>query len=224
MLPLYCYIRLLKPSNPKLASSRDAIVPSVVAKTLIPSLLLGFVLPMYLMLYPPAEASPEHQKYIAVFQMFPLWIALTQQILILVWFSSVLTQWGSNQSTGDQQTVPRFVYGAVAAFSGGIHLYFVGSVARDPSLSLIKVLVPEFQVQGFASQVLVFLKFDYLFTFFALLFWIYLEFQQMGRHDTRLVGAGLLVGTVLVGPGATAAIAWSIREHTLSEVRASKRE
>ena len=170
---------------------------------------------MYLMLYPAAEASLEHQKHIAVFQMFPLWIVLTQQVLNFVLRSWVPGQWGSYQFTYDQKTVPNFVYGSAAAFSGMTHLYFIASVVSNPSLTLIGCFVPDYQVQDFGKQVLVFLKFDYLFTFFTLLWWIYLEFQQVGHHDTRSVGAALLVGSVLVGPGATGAIAWTIREQNL---------
>ena len=215
MLPLYCCVQPLQRSKPKPTPSRGIIVPSITAYTLIPSLLIGFVLPMCLMLYPAAPASLEHQKYIAVFQMFPLWIALTQQLLNFVLRSCVPGQWGSKQSTSDQQTVPNFVYASAAAFSGLTHFYFIASVVNKPSLSFSRCFVPDHQAQDFGNQVLVFLKFDYLFTFFTLLLWVYLEFQQVGRHDPRWVGAALLVGSVLVGPGATAAIAWAVREHTL---------
>ena len=222
MLPLYCYVRLLQQSKPTHTSSRYAAVSPIVVVTLIPSLLLGFVLPMCLMLYPTAEASPRHQQHIAIFQVFPLSIALTQQILVLALDALDLGFWDNKQNTGNGQTVTRFLYASVAAYSGGIHLYCVVSLIRDPSLSWIKFFIPESQAQGFGNQVLVFLKFDYLFTFLALFLWIYLDFQQLEHLKKSTTAAGLLAGSVLVGPGATAAIAWAIREHRLTKLRANK--
>ena len=224
MLPIYCYVRLLQQSTLTHTSSRYAAVPPIVVVTLIPSLLLGFVVPMFLMLYPTAEASSTHQQHIAIFQVFPLLIALTQQSLVLALGALDLGLWNYNRTTSDMQTVPRLLYGSVAIFSGGIHLYCVASLIRDPSLSWINFFIPESLAQGFGNQVLVFLKFDFLFTFLALSFWIYLEFQRLELLNKTMVVAGLLAGNVVIGPGATAAIAWAIREPRLSQMRANKEE
>ena len=222
MLPVYCYVRLLQQSKSTHTSSRYSAVPPIVVVTLIPSLLLGFVFPMFLMLYPTAEASSRHQQYIALFQVFPLLIALTQQSLVLALGALDRDLWDYHRTTGDGQTAPRLLYGSVGAFCGGIHLYCVISLILDPSLSWINFFIPESQAQGFGNQVLVFLKFDYLFTFLALSFWTYLEFQRLELLNKSIAAAGLLAGSVLVGPGATAAIAWAIREDRLLQMRANK--
>lgn len=224
MLPLYCYVRLLQHSKLTYISSRYAAVPPIVVVMLIPSLLLGFVLPMFLMLYPIAETPSSHQQYIAIFQVFPLSIALTQQILVLALGALELGCWDYSRITSDGQTVPRFLYGSVAAFSGGVHLYCVASLIQDPSLSWINFFIPESQAEGFGNQVLVFLKFDYLFTFLALYLWIYLEFQRLEFLNKSMAVAGLVAGNIVVGPGGTAAIAWAIREQRLSKIGVNKRK
>jgi hypothetical protein len=79
--PVFLFLQLL--TSP-LLGSHDLPVPSTELAMLPVSILLGFVLPTWLMTHPErlgAEiASPTHQRLIALWQAFPLWTVLILRV------------------------------------------------------------------------------------------------------------------------------------------------
>lgn len=170
---------------------------------------------MALMLLPVYSSASSHQLCVAGFQLFPLSVYLMQSL-----FANLLPcLWPAIFAEGKLRK-PNFKdlqqsYGVAALFAAGLHIYTLAVVIRRPDLSMTDFFWPTLAVEDFGEQVLLFLKFDYLFTFASLLLWVYLEIGLLGRYDMRVVGCSLFAGTLLLGPGATAAIAWSVREKRL---------
>jgi hypothetical protein len=108
------------------------------------------------------------------------------------------------------------IIGLVAAVS---HATAVSMALKYPD-TLFKSLFSMNMFPGsLQEKVLTFLKVDYLLTFIVLMTWMHAE--MVGIHSIRRLQAAslLLVGSVILGPGATAAIAWSTREKALRNVK-----
>ena len=167
------------------------------------------------MLLPAHSGVSSHQLWVAGFQFFPLHLYLTQSF-----FGSLLPRlWPaifaeSKIPKANLKDLQRS-YGIAALFAAGLHIYTVTIALRRPDLSLADFFWPNLAVKEFRQQVLLFLQFDYLFTFASLLLWVYLEISLLGQYDMRVIGCSLFAGTLLLGPGASAAIAWSVREKLL---------
>ena len=103
VLPIYLAIYL---STSPLVSSKsvsDHLVETNHVAAIFPALLIGFILPSILMCLPaPSVLSYEQkQTYIAIWQLFPIWVSMVQAVLPYVMPKPVKTS--STKSSGSQE-------------------------------------------------------------------------------------------------------------------------
>ncbi|KAI1118582.1 hypothetical protein F5Y14DRAFT_398966 [Nemania sp. NC0429] len=205
------------------------------AKALPFSFLLGAVFPAILGCAPtwngPESRAPEvHQKYLAFFQVDPLWVALTQTLLasLFRWLSSTEGE-DPRQSPTTAQRWTRASYILAAASSAIGHVYAIARVytSTDEKTNLVRIRVPN-SLEGpsggrpdlLARGPFLFLQFDMPIFELASLVWAFLLLSRLPNRprmpDLKLAFT-MLIGYLTIGAGATVSLALYIREGRLQE-------
>ncbi|KAK4221928.1 hypothetical protein QBC38DRAFT_520699 [Podospora fimiseda] len=185
--------------------------------------ILGFGLPALMMFQYPKSL------WVLGFTLFPLLTAICTNVVarLLVFVMSILRiRDGRRGGYSAVQSAYALAGTAAAAF----HALFVVALAMgkgDIRAGFSRTLLAVSVVRGganddgnevvlLADQVLTFLHIDYLITFLGLLCWVYNAlvrvYPEVGGWK---IAVGLMGGSVLFGPGATAMLGWSMREERI---------
>jgi hypothetical protein len=230
-MPLYFALNLQTSPTSSTISS-PGIVTSITSDpreliALPASVLLGYVLPAVMMALPSPRFSTfvSHQYLIAVWQFFPIWVALIQLLIkrLLPTPSSIIKNTSRNQ---------QYIYAARIVYIFGLlipaimqlsTLYLL--VKTGPlSLSLFNAstvflppLLSDAKVDSFAHGVLHLLQWDMIFACGAALLWASYLYYSVKTHVSWIgMIAKLVLLIVLFGPGGAAlAIVWDRDEFIL---------
>nr|QUF61545.1 hypothetical protein [Pyrenophora dematioidea] len=172
---------------------------------LILNMAMGYALPAAITLNVLHSSLNMQIWGILAFTVYPICMKLMARII------KVFTGFRKFPTRSRHQSIPTLRY----AVAGGValqgHLWYLGTElgifkGHTPSLSAEKM-----DSEGGARLVLRFLQVDYAITFLAMLL---LAWHELIYHRIlpawRALG-GLIIGWILVGPGATLAAAWYLR-------------
>ncbi|KAI0521977.1 hypothetical protein F5B22DRAFT_594906 [Xylaria bambusicola] len=230
-LPLYYAYHLLWIDGADILRIRDRDA----AMALPFSFLLGAILPAILACAPtwngPDSRSPEaHQKYMAIFQVNPLWVTLLQTLL------PKLFRWLHPNESSDRpqasktaHTWVRTSYLLAAVSSAMGHIYTVARLymSSEEGTNLARMRIPS-PPQGPASGLpdvlargtFLYLQYDVLIFDFASLSWAFLLLLRMfnwPKASNLTLAFIMFIGYLTIGAGATVSLALYVRESLLLE-------
>ncbi|KAI1357814.1 hypothetical protein F5Y08DRAFT_138843 [Xylaria arbuscula] len=230
-LPLYYAYHILWTDGADVLRVRDRDT----AAALPFSFLLGAILPAILACAPtwngPDSRSPEvHQKYLAIFQVDPLWVALIQTLMpkLFRWLRSSKRD-GLKESPKTAHTWIRSSYLLAAACSAMGRIYSVARVymSTEEGTTLARIRIPsppEGPVGGLpdplARGTFLYLQYDVPIFEFASLSWAFLLLTRMPNRpqaSNLTLAMIMLIGYLTIGAGATASLALYVRESLLQE-------
>ena len=227
MMPVYWAVYawsspFAAPSAVETASSM-AIDP-VQLRALPASLVAGFIVPTVLAALPLSTYA--QQGFLAAWQIFPIWVALSQFLIVRFLRPS---QRGTKPGTTSQQrrSILRRTYSTILAMTSVIHFatiafaaypqlrpaYFI--VESRPAITLRSTFVPVLPfttttLPPFDQAVHSLLHYDMYFACGSSLLWA--TYMSFARSSSPISALGTLVKllaiTIFVGPGG-AALAWS---------------
>ncbi|GME33552.1 FAD binding domain containing protein [Neofusicoccum parvum] len=219
--PLYFLLTTLL--TPPLRASHRPIPPSA-AHAVLPATLLGYAVPTILMF--ALHASPHtHQAAIAFWQFVPLWVALLTHLAHRAAAAAAPQDLFAAYANPDVAPL-RAAFAAAFWLAALAHAVFVAFVALadGPTVTFANVLgglpnpLATWSAGTWEEQMFVFVKFDFAFAAAALLLWgLYgvWELRRAGFATTAeagVAGAAVVLGQVVVGPGAAYAGLWWWRE------------
>jgi hypothetical protein len=209
------------------------------AQALLPSLIVGYLIPTIL-IYLPYDNVFITQRYAALWQPVPIYVNILLFILAPTYSigrsTPKTTTTVTENSIDDVKYLKRvyifsFIVGAITHWAA-VAICFLSS---DPNLSFMHAFWPnkEFffgQVTGLTlSQGLLYIfQVDFWIIFASSLIWAYLVILDTNRVTSKSfvppVKALIVMAlnTVLFGPAATIAAIWYSREGTLAQVQKSK--
>uniref|UniRef100_P9WEG7 Terpene cyclase rstn5 n=1 Tax=Aspergillus nomiae NRRL (strain ATCC 15546 / NRRL 13137 / CBS 260.88 / M93) TaxID=1509407 RepID=RSTN5_ASPN3 len=188
-------------------------------KWVVPSsVLIGYGIPALLSFDPFQWGLDLQIRGILAFTLYPLCISLTARLM-----RKVSKKRGRSLSPEWNSTISYVAVGVVGMVS---HLWYLGTGLTGYPLSgdAVSSVAGPTEVGRAAQLVLLFLQIDYVITFAAMLL---LAWHELTRHQLvrswRAAGT-LAVGWLFLGPGATLAAAWALREQWLSRPRGVRGE
>lgn len=210
-------------------------VPLHVAKSLIPAITLGFIIPTIMTLAPTPQVQA-WKHWCALWQFNPALFSL-----LVTGISAGIKKWEGKERSNGEQDVSRYkaqdvstlksVYTFAFAVQATAHIASLAYGWSHPEVSLVKtffdfpsIFKAEWSLPSLSAKVATFLKFDMAFAVVG-----YLGSQLYSIWDLRRLGyvktneavkAGLvtLASQWLFGPGATWAGLWYWRERKISTV------
>ncbi|GAP83081.1 putative flavin-containing monooxygenase 1 [Rosellinia necatrix] len=230
-LPFYYAYHILWADGAEILRVQD----QAAARALPFSFLLGAIFPAILGSAPTwngAESrSPEvHQKYLAFFQVDPLWVVLTQTLL------AKLFRWLGTSNGGDPLPAPkaahrwtRASYLLAATSSAASHVYAAARIytSTDEGTNLMRMRVP-YPLEGptggisnvLARGPFLYLQFDIpIFELASLVwtFWLLSRMPNRPQSSNLRLAFTMLIGYLTIGAGATVSLALYVREGLLPE-------
>ena len=192
-----------------------SIVRSTSSRTLIPAVILGYLLPTALMFYPFQDLD---------YTMFATALWQPSPILVnIVWI--LLASITSSGSKAGNVLNAYLMSGLLAAASHLVVLYQAFS-SSCPDVTVTSIFIPiERTTAPFEEAVHFIFQIDYLLIFIATSIWCIqtiLALQtRLGRNATVLILA-VLLGVPTIGPAATLSGVWYWREKKLARLEAGK--
>ncbi|KAK1142960.1 hypothetical protein N8T08_007201 [Aspergillus melleus] len=224
--PIYFFYHI-RWFNSRQGQLRPLSLPS--AQALPFSFLLGAVLPTVIGMLPTwYPRSPHvHQSLLAAWQPDPVWVAVIQT------FFTKLFSAPENASQAVWWTRASLLLSAVACTIGHSHTLWMVITSSDERLSFSRMYIPHL-VNGpqdatvrLASGPWLFLQYDLIIYSLASVSWAYILVSRLVTPGalSRLVVLPILfiVGSVILGPGATVSLALFWREGTVSVSRNDRR-
>lgn len=213
-----------------MADRDQRYVAPEVGKAMVPALCIGYILPT-IMMFMPFDVPVLRQNLTAFWQGSPIYTAFLVSIL-----AAFLTRMAGGKKAPDASSRKRALDSLQSAYSfsfAGLalsHASVLFYVWKHPGLSIFKVFfdVPNplasRDLSDPAETMFTFLKFDLIN--FSLCTFIYLMYtlaslQTKGHiknEDAMQMAVTVLVGQVLVGPGATYVAFWHWREGVLARL------
>jgi hypothetical protein len=197
----------------------NRLVRTPYAKTLLPALIIGQLIPAILSYYPSFDLSTL-QLFNGIWQFFPLWTVILHGIFARCLNDTTETD-KINKITADLPYL-RLTYAFVSCNSAVAYLYaLANSTVPFSHLFFRNLLDPWSNVGSLAEGVAVILRYDKLFAFGAATVWILLQFSDLKREGrmnadwVRIVGS-IVLATVAFGPGAATTGMWWWREEVLA--------
>ncbi|KAI2630027.1 hypothetical protein GGS21DRAFT_211448 [Xylaria nigripes] len=232
-LPLYFAYHVIWVDSTEILRVRD----QGAAMALPWSFLIGAVLPTILGCAPtwngPNSRAPEiHQKYLAFFQVDPLWVILTQIILTKVFGQICSNDGGNAPRTAHKWTRVSYLAAAASATIG--HLYTIARIynSTDERTNLLRMYLPvppygptDGVPNPIARGTFLYLQFDVLIFGTASLmwvFWLLLGTTHRLKMSALKLATLLVIGGFTIGVGATVSLALYVREGILPEKEKEK--
>ncbi|KAJ5287811.1 hypothetical protein N7478_003497 [Penicillium angulare] len=196
------------------------------AKFILPALVIGFIVPTSLIFFPFKDPIIQ-QGVIAFWQPAPLLVScLTMIFSTAETIVSSALGWNKYCPRKPNNDLPhlRMIYQVTGVVSACLHLSLIIGCLLSAELSLTRLFVPESSfapVGTLADGVFIFFRNDFLLVTAACVLWCLLSIWDMNRSglseiDLRIALGALVVGDVVIGPGATAATVWLWREKMMS--------
>lgn len=182
------------------------------------------------------RATNVHQSILAAWQPDPLWVSLIQ-IRAAAAFARLATRRDSNTvhrsiKEGDMEahrwTLVSYLLAVFSSASGHVYVMYRVATSQNAETTLWRMYVPVnlIQVEG-AQHILVegpwlFLKYDFFIISLSSLCWAYylcqhtLEVERkQGSSSRSILYLGMLLGSILIGPGSMVSLVLSWRERRL---------
>ncbi|KGO65541.1 Monooxygenase, FAD-binding [Penicillium italicum] len=211
-------------------SPNTRTLPESTARALLPALILGFVVPTIMLFLPMADALNTRQLFIALWQPAPVYVVVLTQVFSFVIksiSSSTPTKTGS--AAADNKTNRDFpylqtLYTVAGGVSASFHVALLLSWAALGTNFITKTFIPSeafAQVATIADGVFIFFQNDFLLVAAATLLCCLASVWDLYRIGVSNVSwqmalAGLILGSLAIGPGATVAAVWYWREEVMS--------
>ncbi|KAF2014167.1 FAD binding domain-containing protein [Aaosphaeria arxii CBS 175.79] len=237
--PLYFLISLWSTSNGFFITTVGRHVPRTIAMSILPSILLGFVLPTLLMFIPSLPTSL-HQGIQLEWQFTAILVSILIQMLSTRYGRLVTTE--SSDEKAVTQSVAEYyrskaadlphlftAYRAIFAFATFCHVVFiaVGLFSTNPRLWLLRMLIPSLDLPDQAQDscfvgAFISLKWNFIFAVIAtLLHGLYTIFDLRSRGLITTESACKAIATlggaqIIVGPGAALVGLWGWREKKIA--------
>ncbi|KAK8115728.1 hypothetical protein PG984_012230 [Apiospora sp. TS-2023a] len=206
--------------------------PSLEAARALPfAFLLGAVLPAVVGMLPtwyPSRDAQTHQVILAVWQLDPIYVSVTQTILVKVQRSPPGPATLSRQRNAAWWV--RFCLVLAAGLSAMAHIYTMVSIAQFPSLGFASIYVPNLLTgppdahHRLANGPWLFLQYDLIIITTSCLSWAFCVTEPQLSAGNKwcsrmLLGLGLIAGTVLLGAGSVVSLVLFFRETSLQQQR-----
>jgi hypothetical protein len=207
-------------------SSRN-LAPST-AKAILLAVLVGYVLPSMMLFLPLENAPVARQFFIALWQPVPVYVVILTEIFSRiikhVEQSKSMTPSADSKLNLDLPSL-QVLYAVTGCIAACFHFALLAGWIVSGGNFLAKVFIPvdSFgQVSSLADGIFIFFQNDFLLVAAASLLWCWSSMWDLYRMGISNVSiwaalAGLMLGSVAVGPGATVAAVWYWREGILSQ-------
>jgi hypothetical protein len=187
--------------------------------SILPAMIIAYYLPFYGMIFSPTLLG--RQSWLFVWQMFPIWIAITTFILSKA-FSDTIMHDRINSPKRDLPFI-RFTIGTLVSLSACVWIWAWSTTSYGgPSLFFPFILsLATSDLTAFMREVL---KFNETFLFAATFIWLVCLFWDM-KHAGMLQVSWLKIfiyatcTVVMFGPGAAAGLGWLWREDNITNRR-----
>ncbi|KAG4432820.1 hypothetical protein IFR05_011685 [Cadophora sp. M221] len=219
--PIYCFLHYIQSPLENYAAADNRMAQLGGVKTIIPTIILSYIVPAVTMCFAPGLATRQWVNGI-FWQPFPVYGAILQRILPL--FVKDTTQRDRVSNPEADMPYLRAAYGFSAAVGALAYLYlYVAS-----PISLFKVF---FSNLGNPSAALPLiegavkaLRYDQICAFSATAIWTLLSFRDLKKARKLQAGWGRILGVfaamnVVAGPGAALTVMWAWREERLAKRR-----
>lgn len=217
--PIYFFLHYVQSplENYQLAENRLTNMRAV--KTIIPTIILTFILPTMVMMGAPQLADRQWVNGL-VWQLFPLYGAIYQRVLGLLVHDTTEDDRVSNP----QADMPylRLAYGISGGLAACVNLY-VRFISPFPLMDVFfkdiaNPSAPVTLIQGVAR----FLRYDQILASGASTIWVLLSFGDLKSAGKLQAGWATTIGafglmTLVAGPGFSMAAMWAWREEILAK-------
>jgi hypothetical protein len=190
------------------------------SRTLLPALLVGYLLPTMLM-YAPNIDIMTRQFFVAFWQPSPIFVNI-------IWVSlSAILLGKERRGPSDSISYIKATYAASTAISALVHIGVIAAclTSNNPDLSIAKVLLPGTRDHNSMSKAMHFIfKADYWIIVGAALTSCVVAAWDLKYLRTSKAGfirpvALLIAAAVAVGPGAAYSAFWYFREKQMHKVK-----
>jgi hypothetical protein len=221
--PLYFFLHYVYSPVSVFAASDQRLITMGHAKTALLALVLGYCVPTIGMFFAPSE--DEKISWNAIWQLFPILVSFSHSILAQNLVTDDTKQARlAKPPTADLWHVKASLY-SVTLISALVFNY-----VRFASPSTMKeILLPTWWLSSdaslkhitFTSGILTVYQIDYICLFGSALAWLLLLHRDLKVEEVVQYGSIVFIGwvtagLVLIGPGATLALAWLVREKAIA--------
>lgn len=199
------------------------------ARALPFSFAMGALFPAIVGLLPTwwERTARSHQTILAAWQPDPLWVSVLQMSAVAFLDRYLSMSW-KNEENAVWWCLVSYSVAALSSATG--HLYAIGVMAltSDPLLSMKRVYVPDLftgppgPLSMLANGTWLFLQYDLIIIALSSLSWAYVLVSRLVPTKSRVSSVlplVLLVGGLVLGPGATVSLALFWRETELKRRR-----
>lgn len=217
--PVYFGLHYVASQIANFKASDHRLTDLAYTRTILPVLVVAFYVPLYLGYYAPSFNT----RYAGLFiwQLFPVWISLSQLLLAKTVMPSTMQYDRLHAPKQDILTI-RYTVGFTIALASLVWIY---TVTRSP-FSLLQILEPEWtnSQTSWTDCVRNVLQYDYAFVWTSCFLWLgylYMDLKHAGmvKESWMRIVTTTVLTTVVLGPGATAGLAWLWREEILATRR-----
>jgi len=242
IIPLYCLAFMRDTANPEYYSASAMRIPLSYARSLVPALVLGFLLPTVAIYLPfndpglnPEQVLSKFARYstlndpglsikqalIALWQPTPLFVNALLLVVPLV-FGAVASQ-PEGETADRDATFVKDLYRTCMVVSGSAHVIMLSHFGvLDAHVSFARVFLPHPErLPGSAAETLHFIfQWDYLIIFTASLLWACVAIYDLSvierfKLNLAWLMAAIVAGSVVFGPATTVAFAFMWREERM---------
>ncbi|KAI9152270.1 FAD-dependent monooxygenase andE [Paramyrothecium foliicola] len=218
--PLYYLVKILSFARKSSLGVIERSIPLHVAKSILPAVCVGYVIPTYLMLI-GSDDMPTWQNYVALWQPFPIYVSALTLVLSTVVRTTQARRSESSERAWrmayERQDLPYLKTTYLVSFAAlsTLHLAYVSQIWSSPNLSIYRVFgdMPwpsgVSQINDMSTQFFAFLKYDMLLYVAATIIYLLglvFETRALGfatSSQARNMFVLSLIGILVVGPGAT---------------------
>ncbi|KAH9219751.1 BcBOA8 protein [Leptodontidium sp. 2 PMI_412] len=217
--PIYFFLHYIFIPSTKFHAADNRQVPIHLVKTMLPTLVLGYVLPTVAMYWPTSPISTL-QAWNFIWQPFPIYLSILHRILSRLLPNNERAD-RINNIKGDLFYL-RLIYLTTALLSSSIWIYtFLTSPTPLFQVFLSGLLNTEAKFKTLEECIGMFLKYDEVFCFGSAAIWVLLCFWDLKREGRLTAGwakvlvvfGGMSLG---LGPGAGLVGMWGWREDILA--------
>ncbi|KAL8762938.1 MAG: hypothetical protein Q9184_001160 [Pyrenodesmia sp. 2 TL-2023] len=239
VIPLYCAIHLATSPTVWSGKQLDYLVDSLRLKCIPCSMAFGFVLPAAFMALPaPSIVSHERkQLFIAIWQAFPIWVGILQELFPLLWsslFGEVVIERTRNHTINSMRTVYGILLGfalvtRVSAWTISLSSVLFPSIFAPDTVHLLNpssvfrplAASPLVKMSSIAAGGLQFLQYDDMVGGAACVFWSTALYVSVAERKSVHGWVSLMVKSILIaalaGPEGFAVAALWARDEIVFE-------
>ncbi|KAJ5112244.1 hypothetical protein N7532_000289 [Penicillium argentinense] len=192
------------------------------ARFILPALIVGYIVPTVLLFFP--FNNPEtRQGIIAFWQPAPVLVSCFTYVFAGIEEATKKAS-GCKKSTSENSISHlRTIYQTTGVIAACVHLSVVTGCLISGDLSLTRLFIPRDsfgQVGRLVDGVLIFFQNDFLLVTVASFLWSLVNISDLYRSGLSNVNwrtgvCALFAGFVFIGPGATVAALWFLREEAI---------